>query len=93
MLFLSYFSSFGTAFLSNYALSQIQASKLSVFNNFSTLIAIFAGYFFLHEPIHFYHIIDVGIIIAGVIGTNYFSKRSDSERTKDSKRIFKELQN
>jgi drug/metabolite transporter (DMT)-like permease len=77
VLFLGCFSSFGTAFLSNYALSQIQASKLSVFNNFSTLVAIFAGYFFLHEPIHFYHIIGAGIIIAGVVGTNYFSKKAN----------------
>lgn len=75
ILYLGSLSSFGTSFLSNYALSKIEASKMSVFNNLSTLIAIFAGAVFLHESIYYYHVIGAFIIIGGVIGTTYFSRR------------------
>ncbi|MDU2064685.1 MAG: DMT family transporter [Sporomusaceae bacterium] len=73
-LYLGVISSFGTAFLSNYVLSRMEASKMSVFSNLATLITIFAGVVFLQEKLESFHIIGAAIIILGVIGTNYLGK-------------------
>lgn len=43
ILYLGLFSSLLTAFLLNYSLSYIEAAKVSVFSNLSTLITIIAG--------------------------------------------------
>ncbi|PHD71483.1 EamA family transporter [Bacillus sp. AFS043905] len=72
IVYLGVLSSLLTAFLSNYSLSILPASKMSVFSNLATLITIMAGVIFLHESIHYYHVIGAMIILAGVIGTNYF---------------------
>ncbi|WP_155593346.1 DMT family transporter [Lysinibacillus cavernae] len=75
ILYLGILSSLGTSYLSNYALSKLEASKMSVFSNFATLITILAGVLFLQEAFRFYHFIGGVIIIIGVIGTNYFGRR------------------
>ncbi|WP_232698674.1 DMT family transporter [Brevibacillus daliensis] len=75
ILYLSVLSSLGTSYLSNYALSQLPASQVSVFSNLATLITILAGIVFLNESFHYYHAIGTCIIIAGIIGVNYFGKR------------------
>lgn len=72
IVYLGAFSSLLTAFLSNYALSILPASKMSVFSNLATLITIIAGVIFLQEDLHYYHVVGAIIILAGVIGTNYF---------------------
>lgn len=72
IIYLGALSSLLTAFLSNYALSILPASKMSVFSNLATLITVMAGVIFLHESIHYYHVIGAMIILVGVIGTNYF---------------------
>ncbi|MFJ7307722.1 DMT family transporter [Peribacillus frigoritolerans] len=76
IVYLGVLSSLLTAFLSNYSLSILPASKMSVFSNLATLITIIAGVIFLHESIHYYHVIGAMIILAGVIGTNYFGIQS-----------------
>lgn len=76
ILYLGIFSSLITSYLSNYALSKIEASKMSVFSNFATLITIVAGVIFLQEAFHLYHLIGAIVIIIGVVGTNYFGGRS-----------------
>jgi len=48
---------------------------MSVFSNFATLITILAGVIFLKEQFHLYHLVGAIIIIAGVIGTNYFGTK------------------
>ena len=79
--YLGLLSSLVTSYLSNYALSKIEASKMSVFSNFATLITILAGVIFLKEQFHLYHLVGAIIIIAGVIGTNYFgTKGKHSEK-------------
>ncbi|SFG70100.1 Permease of the drug/metabolite transporter (DMT) superfamily [Priestia megaterium] len=79
--YLGLLSSLVTSYLSNYALSKIEASKMSVFSNFATLITILAGVIFLKEQFHLYHLVGAIIIIAGVIGTNYFgTKGKQSEK-------------
>ena len=76
IIYLGVLSSFLTSFLSNYALNKIEASRMSVFNNISILITIFAGIIFLNESIYYYHIIGAIIIIAGVFGTNYTGRNT-----------------
>lgn len=76
IIYLGVLSSFISAFLSNYALNQIEASQMSVFNNISILITIFAGIIFLNESIYYYHIIGAIAIIAGVFGTNYTGRKT-----------------
>lgn len=74
VVYLGALSSLCTSFLSNYALSKLEASKMSVFSNLATLLTIMAGVLFLNETIHFYHIIGSIVIIVGVVGTNYIGK-------------------
>jgi drug/metabolite transporter (DMT)-like permease len=70
ILYLGVLSSLGTSWLSNYVLSKIEASKMSVFGNLATLISMIAGVIFLQEQLEYYHIIGAIMIIAGILGTN-----------------------
>lgn len=74
ILYLGILSSLVTSLLTNYILSKIEASRMSVFSNLGTVISIIAGMVFLKEDIYYYHIIGSIFIIGGVIGTNYFKK-------------------
>ncbi len=71
ILYLSLLSSVVTAILSTYTLSQIEASKMSVFANLATLITIFSGILIFDESLNLYHLIGACFILVGVIGTNY----------------------
>lgn len=75
VLYLGIFSSFITSFLSNYVLSKIESSKMSVFVNLATVISIIGGVVFLDEEIFYYHIIGSILIIVGVIGANLFGEK------------------
>lgn len=70
LMYLGILSSLGSTLLSNYALSQLEASKVSVFNNVSTIISMLAGALILHEKLTSAHLIGTFLIIAGVLGTN-----------------------
>lgn len=70
ILYLGVLSSLGTSWLSNYVLSKIEASKMSVFGNLATLISMIAGVIFLQEQLEYYHIIGAIMIIAGILGIN-----------------------
>jgi drug/metabolite transporter (DMT)-like permease len=85
ILFLGILASFVTSLLSNYILSKISASQMSVFSNLSTVISIIAGGIFLNEKIYYFHIIGSALIIIGVIGTNLFREKNtfDLTKTKD----------
>lgn len=74
IVYLGILSSLGTSLLTNYILSKIEASRMSVFSNLGTVISIIAGVVFLKEDIYYYHIIGSILIVGGVIGTNYFKK-------------------
>lgn len=75
-LYLGVLSSLVTSYLSNFALSQLHASQMSVFSNLATLITVLAGIVFLQEAFHYYHAIGACTIIAGIIGVNYLAKRA-----------------
>ena len=71
IVYLGILSSLITSLLVNYALSKIEASKMSVFSNLSTLITMLAGVIFLGETLQYFHIIGAMMIILGIIGTNF----------------------
>ncbi|MNH71307.1 O-acetylserine/cysteine export protein [compost metagenome] len=68
ILYLAVLSSLCTSLLSNYAISRIEASKMSVFNQLSTIVTIGAGAIILHETLAYYHFIGTVMILVGVIG-------------------------
>ncbi|MCR2804542.1 DMT family transporter [Paenibacillus soyae] len=70
MLYLGILASLVTSFTSSYALSKLEASRVSVFSNLTTVISIAAGALMLGETVTIYHLIGSALIIAGVIGTN-----------------------
>lgn len=70
ILYLGALSSLGSSYLAGYALSKIEASRMGVFSNLATVIAIAAGACFLKEEIAWYHLLGAGIIVFGVIGAN-----------------------
>jgi len=70
ILFLGIASSLVTALSSNYILSKMEASKMSVFSNLSTIVSMLAGALFLDESITGYHVVGSVLIIAGVVGAN-----------------------
>lgn len=78
ILYLGILSSLITSFLSNYALSEIHASNMSVFGNLSTLITMIAGVIFLKEILNYFHIIGAVMIIAGIIGMNFMHKKTSA---------------
>ncbi|TKI54153.1 DMT family transporter [Brevibacillus antibioticus] len=86
IVFLGILSSLMTSFMTNFALSKMEASKLSVFNNLSTLVTIVAGVIFLQEQLAYYHLIGAVMIIFGVIGTNFLgAKLKKQKHTPQSK--------
>ena len=72
VLYLGVLSSMLTAFLTNYALTQIPASQIAVFNNLSPVIAIAGGVLILGETLFAYHIIGGLLVLAGVAMTVFF---------------------
>lgn len=76
IVYLGTLSSVISSMLSNFALSKIEASKMSVFNNLSTLITMISGFVFLKESLYYYHLIGAIMIILGILGTNFLGKKS-----------------
>lgn len=68
--FLAIFSSVCTSFLFGYALKHLEAFKVGIFSNLSTLITIIAGVVLLDEKFEIYHFIGTILIILGVLGLN-----------------------
>ncbi|MFD1177912.1 DMT family transporter [Paenibacillus puldeungensis] len=77
VLYLGVLSSLITALTANYALSKLEASRVSVFTSLSTVVSIAAGALLLGEEIRLYHIIGSVLIIVGVIGTNQASRKAE----------------
>ncbi|MBJ6362711.1 DMT family transporter [Paenibacillus roseus] len=70
ILYLGILSSLLTSYLSNFALSKLEASQMSVFANLATLISILAGVIVLNEHLEWFHYIGGLCILLGVIGRN-----------------------
>lgn len=83
ILYLGVMSSLVTTLTANYILSKIEASKMSVFTNLSTIVSIAAGAIFLGEKVTVYHLIGSLMIITGVIGTNHLGMKAPSKTPLD----------
>ncbi|WP_442597164.1 DMT family transporter [Neobacillus sp. D3-1R] len=79
ILFLGVLSTWISSLLSNYVLSKLSATKVSIFSNLSTVISIIAGAIFLKEEVHLYHLIGSMMIILGVLGMNWYKAKSDEK--------------
>lgn len=80
ILYLGILSSLVTSFLTNFALTKMEASKMSVFGNLSTLVTIVAGIVVLQEQLAYYHLIGAVLIIVGVVGTNFLGVQRKKTR-------------
>jgi len=83
LLYLGLLSSVVAFFLVNYALSTLPASQASIFANFVTVVAVFAGVFFRAEPFYWYSAFGSAMILTGVWGTNYFGQQNRTRPTDD----------
>ncbi|GIP30495.1 putative transporter YcxC [Paenibacillus sp. J23TS9] len=84
MVFLGVLSFLLTSFLSNYALSILEASKVSVFAGLSTVVTIAGGVLLLNEQLGWYHWAGAAMIAAGVTGVNLSSKKLPAVKTQES---------
>ncbi|MDD4569282.1 MAG: DMT family transporter [Tepidanaerobacteraceae bacterium] len=77
IIYLGALSSIVAYFLLNYLLSQIQASRASVIANVATVISVTAGVIFRNEPLYWFNVAGGLMILCGVWGTNYYTKKDD----------------
>lgn len=80
IFYLGVMSTLITALTANYALSRIEAFKMSVFSNLSTVVSIAAGAVILEETVAVHHVIGSLLIIAGVTGANMTRHKKMKER-------------
>ncbi|WP_051287263.1 solute carrier family 35 transporter [Paenibacillus taiwanensis] len=79
ILYLGGIASLLTALTANYILSKMEASKMSVFTNLSTIVSLTAGAMFLGEEVRIYHLLGSVMIIGGIIGTHRFGRKRASQ--------------
>lgn len=80
VLYLGILSSLVTSLMANFALSRMEASRMSVFSNLSTVVSIMAGALVLGEEVRLYHVAGSLLILAGVMGTNLFRAKVPASR-------------
>ncbi|HBT76455.1 MAG TPA: EamA family transporter [Planctomycetaceae bacterium] len=73
ILYLALFSSLLTTVFASLALNRLTSAGLTLFLNLSTIVSILVGYFRLGEAVHAYHLIGAAMILAGLVGTNWFT--------------------
>ncbi|CAM4442715.1 DMT family transporter [Paenibacillus tarimensis] len=76
VLYLGVMSSLVSSLLSNYALSIMAATRMSVFNNLSTMITIVTGAVILGEALQAFHYIGAAMVIMGVIGASLSKEKA-----------------
>lgn len=69
LLYLGVLSSVVAFFFMNFVLSKVQATKAAILANLTTVVAIFAGVFVLHEPFNLIKLAGSFMILIGVYGT------------------------
>jgi len=69
LLYLGVLSSVVAFFFMNYVLSKVQATKAAILANLTTVVAIIAGVFILHEPFNWIKLAGSIMILIGVYGT------------------------
>ncbi|PYI55693.1 DMT family transporter [Paenibacillus flagellatus] len=80
ILYIGLLSSLVSSLLSNYVLSKLEATAMSLFVNLGNFVSIAAGIVFLDERLAYYHIVGAALIIGGVLGIRVRT-RSRAEET------------
>lgn len=80
--FLAILSSIIATGMNTFALSKMQASTLSAFAGLSTLITIAVGVIFNDEPLYYYHVIGITLIVARMVGVSYIAIKRDRAASK-----------
>lgn len=75
IVYLGFLSSVVAYFLLNFMLSKLEAARSSVFTNLATVFSIIAGVTLGHEPFYWFNVVGGIMILLGVWGTNYYSKK------------------
>lgn len=81
-LYLSLFATIGTGLLTMNSLKELEAAKVGILRNLTTVVSIAAGVFVLHEEFRYYHCIASALIITGVVLANYFAETGEKTRFK-----------
>ncbi|MDI6880259.1 MAG: EamA family transporter [Desulfitobacteriaceae bacterium] len=74
VLYLGVISSVGGFFLFNYALSRLSVSQSAPLINLTTVVSVLGGVILQGDPFSGMHAVGVALIVAGVWGTNTFSR-------------------
>ncbi|MEZ5105876.1 MAG: DMT family transporter, partial [Draconibacterium sp.] len=74
-LYLGTLSSVVTSFLTNYALTFVPTSSVSIYNNLNPLIAIVGGVIFLSEHLYIHQLIGGLGVISGVVMVLFFKNK------------------
>lgn len=78
LLYLGVMSSVLAFFLVNFAISRLPVAQAAVFANLVTVVSIAAGVLIRGEDFSAGSLLGATMIIGGVFGTNYFSRRTDN---------------
>lgn len=79
ILYLSLLSSVIAFFLSGYALTHLTVARESVFSNLTTVVSVFAGAVFLHEPFTWLSLIFCLLILLGIWGVQRAAQKPDQQ--------------
>ena len=74
-LFLGILASVVGYLLTNYSLVRLPATRSIIFSSFSTLVSVLSGVILMHDPFSTVSALAFIMILAGVWGVNYFSKK------------------
>jgi len=77
IFYLAFFTSIVTTFLAMYSLRELEAARVGIISNISTVVSILAGVIILHETFMYYHVIGSLMIISGVVLANYSRRTSE----------------
>lgn len=68
-----------TTLINSYLMKYLEAVKVSVFGCAGTIITLMAGHFILGEELGAVRVLCSGVILAAVIGTNYFGEKKNEQ--------------
>ena len=63
--------------MNNFALGYMQVSTMSAFGGLSTLVTIAVGVIFNHEPLYYFHLIGLVLIVTRMVGVSVIAIRKD----------------
>ena len=81
ILFLSICCSVVAFFLSGYSLTGLPVAKTTVFANLTTVVSVFAGTVFLHEPFSLVGLLFCVLILVGIYGMQQSTHSSKIQKT------------